>query len=110
MNKGKGGFGGGNMQAIMQQAKKMQEQLQKAQEKAKTIQEESSAGGGMVTVVANGENKIVSIKIKPAIAEDIEILQDTVLLAVNAALDKAQEKVQEELSKVTGGLNLPGMM
>ena len=104
--------GAGNMQAIMQQAKKMQEELKKAQDNAKTIEEESSSGGGMVTVVANGENKIISIDIKKEIVnpEDVEILQDTILMAVNGALDKAQAKVQQELSKVTGGLNIPGML
>lgn len=108
------GFKGmpGNMQAIMQQAKKMQEQLQKAQENSKFIEEEFSAGGGMVKVKVNGENKVLAITINPEAVnpKEVELLQDLLLAAINGALSSAQEKVQQELSKVTGGLNIPGMM
>jgi len=72
---------------------------------------ESSAGGGMVKVIANGKQEILSITIDPEVvnAEDIEMLQDLILAAVNDALRKAQEMVAEEMSKITGGLKLPGL-
>ena len=107
------GFGGmpGNMQAIMQQAKKMQDQLKEAQEKAKGMVAEASSGGGMVNVVANGENQIVSISINKECIDpsDLEMLQDLVLSACNAALTQVQSSVQEELTKITGGMNVPGL-
>lgn len=113
MGKGFGGGGGmpGNMQAIMQQAKKMQENLKEAQEKAKEMTAEASVGGGMVTVAANGENQILSVMINKEVVnpDDVEMLQDLVLAACNEALTKVQDQVQSELSKITGGLNVPGL-
>jgi nucleoid-associated protein EbfC len=111
---GKGGFGGGapgNMQAIMQQAKKMQDNLKAAQEKARDMVAEASAGGGMISVTANGENQLVSIQINKEVVdpEDVEMLQDLVLAACNEALTKVQDQVQEELTKITGGMNIPGL-
>lgn len=107
------GFNGmpGNMQAIMQQAKKMQEQLKQAQAEAKELSATGSAGGGMVEVVANGENQIVSVLIKKEIVnpEDVEMLQDLIVLACNNALSQVQDAVQEKLTSITGGLNIPGM-
>ena len=72
---------------------------------------ESTAGGGVVRVVANGKQELVSIEIKPEAVdpEDVEMLQDLVLTAVNDALKKAQEMVSSEMGKLTGGINLPGM-
>lgn len=110
----KGGMGGGmpgNMQAIMAQAKKMQDNLKAAQEKAKDMVAESSAGGGMVKVVANGENQVVSVEIKKEVVdpEDVEMLQDLILAACNEALTKVQDQVQDELQKITGGMNVPGL-
>lgn len=107
---GKGGMPG-NMQAIMQQAKKMQDDLKVAQAKAKDMVAEAASGGGMVKVVANGENQIVSIEIKKEVVdpEDVEMLQDLMLAACNEALTKVQDDVQNELQKITGGMNLPGM-
>lgn len=100
-----------NLGNIMQQAKKIQERLAHIQEEmaARTI--EGSAGGGMVTVVANGRQEIVGLKIEPEVVnpEDIEMLQDLVQAAVNDALRKSQEMVQQEMAKVTGGLKIPGM-
>jgi DNA-binding YbaB/EbfC family protein len=100
-----------NLGNIMQQAKKIQERLANIQEEmaARTI--EGSAGGGMVTVVANGRQEIVGLKIEPEVVnpEDIEMLQDLVQAAVNDALRKSQEMVQQEMAKVTGGLKIPGM-
>ena len=107
------GFGGmpGNMQAVLKQAQKMQEELQKAQEESKGLTEEGSAGGGMVKAVVNGENKLVSLVIEKSVVdpEDVEMLQDLVIAAVNEAQAKVQNTVQERLSKVTGGLSIPGL-
>lgn len=108
------GFGGipGNMQAMLKQAQKMQQELQQAQEEAKSITAEGSAGGGMVKVVANGDNQIVSITIEKEVVdpEDIDMLQDLVVAACNEALKRVQDSVQAEIAKITGGMNIPGMM
>ena len=73
---------------------------------------EASSGGGMVTVTANGKQEVLSIRIEPEVVDpdDIDMLQDLVAAAVNEALKKAQEMVSEEMAKVTGGLQLPGLM
>lgn len=110
--KGFGGFpGGGNVQALMKQAQKMQEQLQKAQEEADKITAESQSGGGAVKVVANGKSQVVSLTIaKEAVdPNDVEVLQDMILVAVNGALTEALDKVKQELSKATGGMSIPGL-
>ena len=97
---------------MMKQAQKMQAQILKIQEEmgARTI--EASSGGGMVTVTANGKQEILSIRIEPEVVDpqDLDMLQDLVVAAVNEALKKAQEMVAEEMAKVTGGLQLPGLM
>jgi len=100
-----------NLGSIMKQAQKMQAQIAKIQEELALKTVEASAGGGMVTVVANGKQEIVSIKIEPEVVDpkDVEMLQDLVVAAVNEALRKAQEMVAEEMSKVTGGLQIPGL-
>lgn len=100
-----------NMNQMMKQAKKMQEQMGKVQEdlKAKTI--ETTVGGGMVTVVANGERKINSISINREVVdpEDVEMLQDLVLSAINDALNQVDKMIEQDMGKVTGGLNIPGL-
>ena len=100
--------GMGNM---MKQAQKLQSQMLKLQEELAQKTVESSAGGGMVTVVANGRQQIVSIKIESEVVdpEDVDMLQDLILAAVNDALAKAQEMVSSEMGKLTGGLNIPGL-
>ena len=100
--------GMGNM---MKQAQKLQSQMMKLQEELADKTVESSSGGGMVTVVANGRQQIVSIKIEDEVVdpEDVEMLQDLVLAAVNDALAKALEMVSSEMGKLTGGLNIPGL-
>ncbi len=94
---------------LMKQAQQMQERVKKLQEEAagKTI--ETSAGGGMVTVVANGRQEIISIKIDPAVVDpkDTEMLQDLVAAAVNEALRKSQELMKEEMANLTAGMGLP---
>lgn len=96
---------------LMKQAQKMQEEMSRIQEESKKKTVEATAGGGMVTVIANGAMEIVSIKIEPEVVnpDDIEMLQDLIVAASNEALRRAQQMVSEEMSKVTGGLNLPGM-
>jgi DNA-binding YbaB/EbfC family protein len=98
------------MQQMMKQVKKMQEQMLKAQEElaAKTVE---GSAGGVVTVTANGQKKILGIAIKPEAVDpdDVEMLQDLVLTAVNDALAKADELASKDLGKLTGGLNIPGL-
>ncbi len=96
---------------MMRQAQKLQEEMMKAQEEAKKKTVEATSGGGMVTVVANGANEILSIKIDKEVVtpDDIEMLQDLIIAATNEALRRAQEMVNEEVSKLTGGLNIPGL-
>ena len=96
---------------LMKQAQQMQAQLAKAQEELETITVEDSAGGGAVEAVATGKQTIESITIDPDAVdpEDVEILQDMVLAAVNEALAKSQEVVQAKIGAITGGLKLPGM-
>ncbi|MBN2468076.1 MAG: YbaB/EbfC family nucleoid-associated protein [Deltaproteobacteria bacterium] len=98
---------------LMRQAQKLQSQMAKVQAEMAEKTIDGSAGGGMVTVIANGKQEIVSIKIEPEVVDpqDVEMLQDLVQAAVNDALKKAQEMVAKEMSKLTGGLglNIPGL-
>ncbi len=96
---------------MMRQAQKLQAEMQKTQEEAKLKTVEASAGGGMVTVVANGGGELVSIKIERDVInpDDAEMLQDLILAASNEALRRAQQMVNEEMSKLTMGLNIPGI-
>ena len=99
-----------NMQQMMKQVQKMQADMMAAQESLKDERVEASAGGGMVKVVATGELAIESITIDPAAVDpdDVEMLQDTVLAAVNEALRAAQELAASKMGDVTGGLGGPG--
>jgi len=89
---------------------KMQAQVTKLQEELGEKTVEAAAGGGVVQVVANGRQEIVDIKIDPSVVdpEDVEMLQDLVLAAVNEALRQSQEMIQKEMSKITGNIRLPG--
>ncbi|MEN3203674.1 MAG: YbaB/EbfC family nucleoid-associated protein [Atribacterota bacterium] len=89
----------------------MQAKLAKMQEELKQRIVEATSGGGMVRVSCNGQQEIVSISIDPGLLEekDVEMLQDLVLVAVNEALRRSREMAQEELAKITGGLNIPGL-
>ena len=102
----------GSMGNMMKQAQKLQTKMMKMQEELADRTVESTSGGGMVKVVANGKQQIVSIEIEKEVVdpEDVEMLQDLVLAAVNDALSNAQEMVSGEMSKLTGGLNIPGLM
>jgi len=94
----------------MKQAKKMQERMATLQKELETKTVEAQAGGGMVRVVVNGKYEIVSLKIEKEVVnpEDIEMLQDLVAAAINEGIRKAQEMSASEMSKITGGLNIPG--
>ncbi|MBI4686381.1 MAG: YbaB/EbfC family nucleoid-associated protein [Nitrospirae bacterium] len=96
---------------IMKQAQKMQQEMGRIQEEAKKKTVEASAGGGMVTVTATGAMEIVSIKIERDVVnpDDIEMLQDLIVAAVNEALRRAQQMVSEDMGKLTGGLQVPGI-
>lgn len=102
----------GGLGQMMKQAQKMQAKIMKIQEEMGERSVEASSGGGMVTVTANGKQEILSIRIEPEVVdpEDVEMLQDLVAAAVNEALKKGQEMVAEEMAKVTGGMQIPGMM
>jgi len=97
---------------MMKQAQLMQQKMERMQQELETRQVEASAGGGMVTAVVNGRQQLVDLKIEASVVdpEDVEMLQDLVLAAVNEALKKSQDMAQQEMSKVTGGLNIPGLM
>lgn len=99
-----------NFNTIMKQAKKMQERMTNLQKELETKTVEAQAGGGMVRVVVNGKYEIVSLKIEKEVVnpEDIEMLQDLVAAAVNEGIRKSQEMASAEMSKITGGLNIPG--
>ena len=101
-----------NMQQMMKQARKMQEQLAKAEAELAQTEVSSSAGGGMVKVTATGSMQLTSIKIDPDAVDpdDVEMLEDMVLAAVNDALNSAQELASRQMGALTGGLNIPGLM
>ena len=101
--------GMGNM---MKEAQKLQARMLKMQEELAEKTVESAVGGGMIKVVANGRNQVVAIHIEKEVVnpEDVEMLQDLILAAVNDALTKSQEMVAAQMSKLTGGLNLPGLI
>ncbi len=94
---------------LMKQAQQMQERVKKLQEEAGGKTVEASSGGGMVTVIANGRQEILSIKIDPSVVDpsDLEMLQDLVSAAVNEALRKSQDLMKEEMAKLTSGMGLP---
>jgi DNA-binding YbaB/EbfC family protein len=100
--------GMGNM---MKQAQKLQASMMKLQEELAERTVETTSGGGMVKVVANGKQQIVSIEMEKEVVdpEDVEMLQDLILAAINDALAKSQEMVSSEMSKLTGGINIPGL-
>jgi hypothetical protein len=101
----------GNMSNIMKQAQAMQEQMAKVQEQAAAKTVSGTAGGGIVTVTANGAMQIVGVTLDPEVVKsgDVEMLQDLVVAASNDALRKAQEMMAEEMKSVTGGLKIPGL-
>jgi nucleoid-associated protein EbfC len=96
---------------IMKQAQMMQQKMARLQEEAAQKTAEATAGGGAVSAVVNGKNQIVSLTIKKEAVdpEDVEMLQDLVVAAVNEALTKVQAELAEQMGKITGGINIPGL-
>lgn len=105
------GKGMGPMNQLVQQAQKMQQRIAKLQEEMAQKTVTVTSGGGMVTVEASGNHEIVSIKIDKQVVdpEDVDMLQDLILAAVNEAIKKAQEMVATEMQKITGGMSIPGL-
>ncbi len=101
----------GNIQKMMKQAQKLQRQMMEAQEALAEERVEATAGGGMVKVVADGQQNILEIKIDPQVVdpEDVEMLEDLVLAAVTEALKKSRELSEERLGALTKGLRIPGL-
>ena len=108
------GYGGGpsNMQGMLKQAQKMQEQMNDLQAELEAKEYDFTVGGGMLTIHMNGKKEMLGIEIKPEVVDpdDIEMLEDLVTAAVNEALNTAETAVSEEMSKVTGGMNLGGLI
>ena len=101
----------GGMGNLMKQAQQMQQKMMKLQEEIAKKTLDASVGGGMVTVTVNGKSEVLRIKIEPQVVDsnDVEMLEDLIVAGVNEALRKAQEMMAEEMSKVTGGLKIPGL-
>jgi len=102
---------GANMQKMMKQMQKMQRDMEKMQAEAAEKTVEATVGGGAVTVTVSGSQEVKAVSINPDAVDldDIEMLEDMVLAAVNEALEKSKEMVANDLSKLTGGMNIPGL-
>jgi DNA-binding YbaB/EbfC family protein len=96
-----------NLGQLMKQAQEMQTKMAEMQETLADIEVSGSAGGGMVTVSLNGKSEMRGVKIDPSLADDVEVLEDLIVAAYNDAKGKVEARVQEEMSKLTGGLELP---
>lgn len=101
----------GGIGNIMKQAQQMQRKMAEMQQELENKHVEASAGGGMVTATVNGKQEIIGLKIDPTAVdpEDVEMLQDLVTAAVNEAIKQSQKMAQDEMAKITGGLNIPGL-
>jgi len=101
-----------NFGNIMKQAKKLQERIAQLQQELGTKTVEASAGGGMVSVVVNGKNEVVSLRIEKEVVNpaEIDMLQDLITAAVNEGIRKSQEMATSEMAKITGGMSIPGLM
>ena len=104
-------LGRGGMGNIMKQAQMMQKRMAQMQQELEERRIEASAGGGMVTAVVSGKQQLISLTIDPKAVDpdDVEMLQDLVVAAVSEALKQSQQLAQEEMSKITGGMNIPGL-
>ena len=111
----KGGFrgmpGGMNQAAMIKQAQKMQQEMLRMQEEMETKTYSATAGGGMVTAVVNGKHELVNLEIKPEAVDpdDVEMLQDMIIAAVNEAMRAADTEAANNMAKLTGGMNLGGL-
>ena len=107
----RGGMGGGNMNAMLQQAQKMQEEMQSLQEDLDAREYDVSAGGGAVSIKINGKKQILALDIDPEIVDpdDIETLSDILIAAVNEAIKRVDDTSDAEMQKITGAFGMPGM-
>ncbi|MBE6928633.1 MAG: YbaB/EbfC family nucleoid-associated protein [Ruminococcaceae bacterium] len=107
----RGGMGGGMNMNMIKQAQKMQQDMLKMQEELENKEYEASAGGGVVTAKVNGKHEILNLSISPEAVdpEDVEMLQDMIVAAVNEAMRKADTEMQQAMGRMTGGLNLGGL-
>ena len=107
----KGMGGAGNMQAMLRQAQKMQEEMAEKQAQLEEKEYDIQAGGGVVSVKINGKKEILAIDIKPEIVDpdDIEMLQDVIMAAVNEVVRQVEETTNQELGQITSGLSIPGL-
>ena len=105
------GMGMGNMNNMIKQAQKMQQDMLKMQEELEVAEFEATSGGGAVAVKATGKKEITEIKIKPEVvdADDIEMLEDLIMVAINDALKKVDSANSEKLGRLTGGMSIPGL-
>ena len=108
---GMGGMGGMNQAAMMKQAQKMQQEMMKMQEEIQNKEYSASAGGGMVTAAVNGKHEVVALTVKPEAVDpdDVEMLQDMIIAAVNEAMRTGDADAANSMSRLTGGLNLGGL-
>ncbi|MBQ7036952.1 MAG: YbaB/EbfC family nucleoid-associated protein [Clostridia bacterium] len=110
----KGGFPrmpGGNMNNMIKQAQKMQQDMLRMQEELETKTVDATVGGGSVTVTVSGKKELVKIQIQPDVVdpEDVEMLEDLIMAAVNEGMRKAEEMATSEMNKIAGGMNIPGL-
>jgi hypothetical protein len=116
MSKGKrmpmGMPGGGNMNNMMKQVQKMQKQMEDMQKELEEREVEATSGGGAVTVRVSGKKALLGVKIDPEVVDkdDVEMLEDMIVAAINEAFRKADEMTEDEMRKVTGGVNIPGLL
>ncbi len=103
------GGGAQNMNSMIRQAQKMQDQITELQEDIEAREFTATAGGGAVEVVMTGKKTIKTLNIKPEVAEDIEMLQDLVIAAINETVGQIEQTTEDEMSKITGGVSLPGL-
>ncbi len=101
----------GNMGQMMKQVQKMQRDMEKTQQELEAKVFESSAGGGAIHVKVTGKKELLEIKLDPGIVDpqDVEMLQDLILVAVNEAMKTAEDEMSREMGKITGGINMPGL-
>ncbi len=98
-----------NMNSMIRQAQKMQDQITELQDDIEAREFSATAGGGAVEVVMTGKKTVKTLTIKPEVAEDIEMLQDLVIAAINEAVGQIEQTTEDEMSKITGGVSLPGL-
>lgn len=110
-NKFSGMGGGGNMNNMLKQAQKMQQEMERIQQELEQRVVEATSGGGAVSVTVTGKKEVKAVKISPDAIDpdDVEMLEDLLLVAVNDALSKADEMMTSEMGKLTGGINIPGL-